>query len=923
MNTKFYKTKSYFLVFLLLLFIAGSCNIAQEKQKSISTSKPWTYWWWMGSAVNKTDLKIQINEFAESGIGGVHIIPIYGVQNNEVNDIPFLSEEWMEMVDFTITEAGKVGLGVDITLGTGWPYGGPCINEENAAKKLQVCSYDLGETQLISFDTDSVYKNNYFFELSKIVAINQENKIVDLETFKTEKQIEFNVPLGSWKLVFLGINLTNQKVKRAAPGGEGLVMNYFSKMAVEKYLNHFDSVFANSQFKIFPRAIYHDSYEVYHSDWTDDFFLHFKELRGYDLTDVLPILLDKNHLKYPTVQCDVRETLSDLLYTSFIESWANWANERGFESRNQAHGSPGNILDYYAAASIPETESFGSSQLPIPKVKIDEDYEESRFGRPDPLMMKFASSPAHLLNKKLVSSETATWLGNHFKVSLSQIKPQIDELFVAGINHVFYHGSTYSPVDEGFPGWLFYASSNFGRNSHFKNELPRLNEYVQNCQSILQNSSPDNDILLYFPIHDLWTKHNDNLLLQLDVHKCSKWFGETPVGQLSGLLWKNGYSFDFISDRQITELRINVNNKLSINEKSSYSLIVVPEVDFISKSTLEELEKLAQKGATIVFAGGFPKHYAGFKASIENDAGLSVIQQSLGSLSNVILAKNGIQETLSKLFVRQEKMKIQGLDFIRIKRKDKPFYFVANLNNQFYEDSISLSSPCNFIEIYDPLSNKKGYVELANEGKIPKVFLKLPPGKSYFLYAHQAKPDLIEWQYSTPSDTIRLKNEWTVNFISGNTEKLAGEYRIDSLTSWTMWNGTTLKYFSGKAKYSSTFKMDANSIQKSSYRLCLDDVRETAEVFINGFNVGTIWSVPYQLEIPQHILKPENKIELIVQNLSANRIIEIDKAGVYWKKFKEINFVDIKYKPFDASTWEPSPSGIIGEVYLVEYERGM
>jgi hypothetical protein len=506
---------------------------------------------------------------------------------------------------------------------------------------------------------------------------------------------------------------------------------------------------------------------------------------------------------------------------------------------------------------------------------------------------------------------------------LSQIKPQIDELFVSGINHVFYHGSTYSPVNEGFPGWLFYASTNFGRNSHFKDEISNLNSYVQNCQSILQTSTPDNDILLYFPIHDLWTKSNDKLLLQLDVHKCSKWFGETAVGQLASLLWNKGYSFDYISDRQIKELRINVNNKLSINEKSSYSLIVVPELDFISKNTLDELEQLAQNGATIVFAGALPKHYAGFKATLENDAGLCGIRQRLSGLSNVIVSVHGIGEELEKLSVRQEKMKEQGLDFIRRKNKDLPFYFVSNLNNQFYEDSISLSSSCNFIEIYDPLTNSKAYMKAVSEGNAAKVWFQIAPGKSYFLYPHQSKPDLNEWKYSSPSDTITIKNKWNVNFSSGNTGELTGVYQIDSLTSWTQWNDTALKYFSGKAKYTNTFKIDANSLQKASYRLCLDDVRETAEVFINGFNVGTIWSVPYQLDIPKNILKPENKIVLIVQNLSANRIIEIEKNGVFWKKFKEINIVDIRYKPFDASTWEPSPSGIIGEVYLVEYERGM
>uniref|UniRef100_UPI00321781AC glycosyl hydrolase n=1 Tax=uncultured Draconibacterium sp. TaxID=1573823 RepID=UPI00321781AC len=905
-------------LFFLFLFSFQSCQLVTDSEKSDNTCKPWVYWWWMGSAVDKEDLKIQLNEFAESGVGGVHIVPIYGVQENDRNDIPFLSEKWMEMVDYTICEANKVGLGVDITLGTGWPYGGPFVEKENAAKKLQVETYDLGNTSKIVFDRDSINRNQEFYKLQKIFAVNQEGESIDLEPFKSKEKIECEVPSGSWKLVFLGAGLTKQKVKRAAPGGEGLVMDYFDNKSVKNYLNHFDSVFSNFPFEIRPRAIYHDSYEVYRADWTTNFFGEFEALRGYDLSDVLPVFLDEEHPEHQYVKCDVRETLSDLLLTSFTRSWSSWAHERNFETRNQAHGSPGNILDYYAEATIPETESFGSSQFSIPGVRVDEDYEEERFGRPSPLMMKFASSPAHLYGKKWVSSETTTWLGNHFKVALSQVKPQVDELLVSGINHIFYHGATYSPVAEEFPGWLFYASTNFGRNAHFKEELPRLNEYIYNCQLLLQNSTPDNDILLYFPIHDLWTKDDGELLLQLDVHKWSKWFGETAFGDLSKLLWEQGYSYDYISDRQIAQLRVNDENKLLLKGSSTYSVVVVPELDFISKETLTELEKLVQQGATVVFAGDLPKHFAGYKAYLENRPGLSNAKQKLAQLPNVYGGNEGVLTVLDKLKVRNEKMKLQGLDFIRKKKNGTPFYFVTNLSDRFYEDSLSLSGACNFLEIYDPLANKRGFVDVEGTSGAGKTFLQLPPGKSCFLFPHQTKPDLKEWKYSNPSDTIVLSEKWSVKFISGNTDKLAGEYNIQSLLSWTEWGDSALLYFSGKAKYASTFSLNGKPSPESAYLLCLDDVRESAEVWINGINVGVIWSVPFQIEIPGSILKAENQIEIIVQNLSVNKIIAIDKAGTPWKKFKEINFVDIKYKPFDASDWEPSPSGIIGEVYLAK-----
>ncbi len=905
-------------ILILVLFIVQGCQPVPDSEKTVNTSKPWTYWWWMGSAATKEDIKIQLQEFSASGIGGVHIIPIYGVQDNEQNDISFLSEKWMELIEYTIDEAGKNGLGVDITLGTGWPYGGPFVKEENAAKKLQLETHDLGNTSKIVFDMDSINANPEFYELLKIVAVNQKSESIDLESFKTKRKIECDVPFGSWKLVFFGTGLTRQKVKRAAPGGEGLVMDYFSSGAVDTYLNHFDSVFTNSQFEIRPRAVYHDSYEVYRADWTTNFFSQFEALRGYDLSDVLPAFIDEEHPEHQYVQCDVRETLSDLLLTSFTRPWSRWAHQQKFETRNQAHGSPGNILDYYAEVTIPETESFGSSQFAIPGVRVDEDYEEERFGRPSPLMMKFASSPAHLCGKKLVSSETATWLGNHFKVALSQIKPQIDELFVGGINHVFYHGSTYSPVAEAFPGWLFYASTNFGRNAHFKDELPKLNKYIQNCQSLLQNSSPDNDILLYFPIHDLWTKDKGQLLLQLDVHKWSKWFGETAFGDLSKLLWEQGYSYDYVSDRQIAKLQVNDEKKLLLNGNSTYSTVIVPALEFISKETLTELETLAQQGATVVFAGGLPKHFAGYKAFLENSPGLSTAKQRLTQFPNVCVEDEGILATLDKLKIRKERMKLQGLDFIRKKKGGMPFYFVTNLSDRFYEDSVSLSSACNFLEIYDPLANKRGFVDVDGTTESGKIFFQLAPGKSCILFPHQTKPDLKEWKYSNPSDTIVLSGKWTVKFISGNTDKLTGEYNIQSLLSWTEWGDSALLYFSGKAKYASTFSLNVEPSPESSYLLCLDDVRESAEVWINGINMGTIWSVPFQLEIPGTVLKAENQIEIIVQNLSANKIIAMDKAGAPWKKFKEINFVDIKYKPFDASGWEPSPSGIIGKAYLTK-----
>lgn len=843
------------LIVLLLLVMTGSFA-----QNQYNTTKPWTYWWWMGSAVNEQDIKIQLEEFSAAGLGGVHIIPIYGVKGYENQFIPFLSEKWLERIQFTIRQAGKLNLGVDMTLGTGWPFGGSWVGSQHAAKRLAI-RYDPSDPD--------------------------------------------------WKMKSLTAVNTGQKVKRAAPGGEGPVIDYFDVTAIQDYLNHFDSVLSKTAFPIQPRAWYHDSYEAYQANWSNRFPVRFKELAGYDLTDVMPVFTDSLNPLRPLIVHDFRETLADLLYTEFAGNWTRWCGNHGTATRYQAHGSPGNLLDLYALADIPETESFGCSNFPIPGLTCDPDYEEASFGRPSPLMMKFASSAAHLTNKQLVSSESGTWLANHFKVSLSRIKPQIDELFVSGINHVFYHGTTYSPKNENYPGWLFYASTNFGPTSHFWNELPLLNNYVRECQTILQNSTPDNDILLYFPIDELWTKYPGDLLLLLDVHKYTRWFGATEFGQTSKLLWDNGFTFDYISDRQISQLTLNPEGKLSVNAGSTYSVIVVPSIDYINKSTLKKLELLAKAGAKIFFADRLPEHFAGYLARKQP---LNEIIDLKAELSANTIISADLLEYLEKLNIRQEEIKLKGLDFIRKRTGSGTVYFITNLNDRFYQDTIVLSEKSKYIELFDPQSLRKGYVE-----SLKPFYLQLPPGKSCFIQLVQEKPTIELWQFSSGRDTMYLDSGWTVSFISGNNQNLQPAYKINNLTSWTGWGDEHLKSFCGKARYTSDFTIK-NFDSSRSYRLVFDEIRETAQIKINGIPCGTIWALPYSIEIPPSVLKKKNRIEITVQNVSANYIRQVDQQKIPWKKFHDINFVDIRYKPFDAANWEDIPSGLIGRVLLIRNE---
>ena len=827
---------------LIVLFSVASLGLCAQVVPDAQTAKPWTYWWWMGSAVEHADLQRQLETFAAAGLGGVHIIPIYGVHGYEDRFLPFLSEEWMEAVEFTMATAADLNLGVDLTLGTGWPFGGPWVTPEYAAQHLALTENGFSSAP------------------------------------------------------------TGQQVKRAAPGGEGAVMDYFSAAAVEHYLAHFDSVFAQTDHPIDPRAYYHDSYEVYGADWTPDFPQRFAQLRGYGLEDRLYLLRDTLNPLRPAFLHDVRETLSDLLYSEFAQTWTDYSTQNGHLTRLQAHGSPGNILDLYGLSDIPETESFGCSEFPIPGLDCDPDYNEDNFGRPSSLMMKFASSPAHLLGKPLVSSETGTWLANHFKVALRRVKPQIDQLFVSGINHIFYHGTTYSPEAEGFPGWLFYASTNFGPTSHFSGEFPLLNDYVTACQRELQSAAPDNDVLLYFPIHDLWTKDAGKVLLQLDVHHYDEWFGATDFGAAAHRLEDAGVAFDYVSDSQLGQLEVGVDGQVSIGGNARYLTVVVPAIDYLPPATLEALQDLGRKGVRILFDQHFPTAFSGGDAGAVDTSGL---RDGPG-----IRLTSDLVASLDEGGIRRESLKEAGLDFIRKTNEGGTLYFVTNLGNTFSGDSVALNADYRYVTIHDPLNGRQGYLE--TEGRF---FLDLLPGQSCFLQASMERPDAEKWIRLEPVDTIVLTNPWTVHFAGAAADRT---YARDSLTSWTEWNAPELDTFMGKATYSTSLHLDPEQRDGAAYRLVLPDVYESAQVFVNGNAYGTVWSYPNTLHLPAAALRGDNRIELVVQNLSANYLRAYDTAHPEWKKFYDINFVDITYRPFEAARWPLQPSGLAGQVRLVK-----
>lgn len=890
--------------FFIGLAIAAPKNSDEDLRWPAATreSRPWTRWWWLGSAVDKTNLTRQLTQFQQAGFGGVEICPIYGAKGYEDRFIDFLSPKWMEMLTHTTREAKRLDLGVDMTTGTGWPFGGPHVSAEDASAKVVLRRFDVaGGATLETNLTDG--------RLQCLMAFSETGQQTNLTSLVITGRLDWTVPSGQWRLYAVSIRSPLQKVKRAAPGGEGNALDPYSTNALSHYLARFDKAFADYHGEM-PRSQFHDSFEYFGGNWTPDFFREFETRRSYDLRTQLPALFGEGpEDTVARVKDDYRQTISDL-HLAYIQRWTDWSHSHGSLTRDQAHGAPGNLLDLYAAADIPETESFGGAgELNVP-------------------MNKFASSAAHLDGKRLASAESFTWLNEHFQTSLSQVKQTADYLFLCGVNHIFFHGIPYSPLDAPWPGWQFYASVNFGPQGGLWRDLPEFNAYVTRCQSILQSGAPANDVLLYFPIDDVFQKPDD-LLIHFTIHNVEKVLGPHPFYAVAMELGKTGYAYDLISDRFLQNTAA-AKGRLIVGG-NSYRVILVPKMRFMPETTLRKLIQLAKRGATILVQGQLPDDVPGFGNLEKRRTELRTLLASLKPSSNVtatvkcvavgkgkFLFADDIGTLLREVGVPHESCVDLGLRFVRRTHPQGFHYFLANRGTNIVDGWVTLGTPANSaVILYPRFENRAGVAALRHDadGKA-QVYLQLHPGESCILRTFTKKTAAgSPWNYSQPAGVPQtIVGNWKVQFTEGGPV-LPASYQTHQLASWTTRDDPEAKRFAGTARY--TIEFDKPVGEADDWLLDLGKVCESARVRLNGHDIGVLWCAPFRIEIGKWLEPGKNILEIEVTNLAANRIADLDRRKVNWKYFYDANILGRDYKPLDASGWPLFDSGLLGPVNLI------
>src|SRR6185312_1328375 len=667
-------------------------------------------------------------------------------------------------------------------------------------------------------------------------------------TDKVDKdgKLNWKAPAGNWELIAVFNGKTLQKVKRSSPGGEGWVMDHFSADALRTYLDRFTKAFADSKSSS-PHTFFNDSYEVYGANWSADVFKEFAKRRGYKLEDYLPLFTGTGDLdSVRRIIADYRQTIAEMLLHNFTIPWTNWAHKMGAITRNQAHGSPGNLIDLYAAVDIPECESFGTTKFDIPGINFDPKWMHASDSRA--LFQKFASSAAHITGKKYASSETFTWLREHFHTTLSQCKPELDQLFLSGINHVFFHGTPYSPKGASWPGWQFYASVDFSPYNTIWHDIPAFTKYITRCQSFLQRGEPDNDVLVYWPLHDVWYNQQGSLIYQLPINKIADWLEPTSFYQLSKEMTEKGYSMDFISDKYL--LQTHLENGLLKTPGASYKALVIPSCHFMPESTMNAILDLAKNGAKVIFADHLPKDVPGLNnlekrravfKGLEDEISISSIFNSVSHVAygkGEIIYGTDIDSLLKVSNTQREHLVDEKLKFIRRKDPDGFHYFLANQEAEPVEGWVPLGVKAASAIIFDPYTGLSGIAQIKTEGNHSKIYLQIKPGQSFVIRTFTDKKVTGKsWTYYERKDNpLTIRSKWHLSFMDG-TPVIKKTFDLDTLTSWTGLNDST-KVFAGTAKYDVSFQMP--NVRADEWLLNLGKMDVSARVKINGHDAGVV-----------------------------------------------------------------------------------
>lgn len=871
-------------------------------------------WWWFGPAVTKSEIERELRVMRDGGIGGVEVQPVYPLLPDDpktgFKNLPYLSDEFLDVLKFASLKAKELGMRFDLTLGSGWSFGGAKTPITEAAGQLRVerVKLETGAKRIPLPSTIPAETLIAVFLSEKGGNTVSEGDLKELTDIRDGNVFLASPGEAGSEILFFISGKSGMQVKRPAVGAEGYVLNHLDKPSVDNYLKTTgDRLFQAFEKKDVPYSIFCDSLEVYNQDWTDDFLAEFQKRRGYDLKPHLPSLIIETGQKTNDIRYDWGRTITELFNDRFMIPMQAWSKANGTKFRIQGYGLPPAAISSNQWADISDGEG---AQWKVVRAA------------------RWASSANHIYGRNITSSETWTWLNSPvFRATPLDMKAEADIHFLQGINQLIGHGWGYTPPDVEYPGWRFYAAGAYSEQNPWWIVMADLAAYLQRMSYIMRQGTPQNDIALYLPNADAYSHFTAGKVHLIDVER------EMVGEKLMPAIFEAGYNLDFFDDEMLRTVGKTEKGKLVLGA-SKHSIVVLPGIERMPLESLRKLSTFVNEGGKLVVTRRFPDKIPGFQATRADQAEYKAIADRIFGGSNAsvkfVEKDEDVTTAIKSLLVPDAEITPSSSDFGTVHRKvgDSDVYFVANTSNQKKSVQIKFRVASGRAEIWDAFTARSFAAKVVKQDSATMtIALDFEPYASSVIVFSTGSPDTVEMPvFATIDSTLDISRDWSLS--RGGKSPL----KIAELRSWA--DDEDTRYFSGTATYEKPVELPAsflkkgNSVlldfgegkatgvipQRNGMRTFYDPpIREAAVIYVNGERIGSLWCPPYKIDVTKWIKPGKNRIKVLVGNTALNYM-----SG---RKLPDYKLLNLKYgerfQPQEMEKIQPLSSGLISSVQLL------
>ncbi len=722
--------------------------------------------------------------------------------------------------------------------------------------------------------------------------------IVDLtKRMRSDGSVDWTPPAGRWIVLRFGYSLTGRPNHPASRAGTGLEVDKLSRTHVrtymEKYLAEYEKTLGTEGIgrRGLPFVLT-DSYEAAAQNWTEDMLEQFSQRRGYDALPWLPVLAGRvieNAVASDRLLWDFRKTLGELLAEAHYGQISASLRERGMGRYGESHefgrGFVGDGMAVKKTADIPMGAMWATAPPVLSQEEAYAGYDAD---------IRESASVAHIYGRNLVAAESFTVCGvKPHGFAPQDLKPIADRMMVGGLNRFVIHTSAHQPDSKPGPGiGLGPCGQWFTRKETWAEQAGSWISYLARSSFLLQQGRFVADIAYLYG-------EDTNI---------------TSLARGSAVPVPAGFNFDFINaDALLSEVSVR-NGRLVTRSGMEYRVLALDaSTRRLSLPVLRRIRELVRAGAVVVgdrpaTTPSLTDDERAFQTTVAELWGEDPGARSVGS--GRVFANRSLAEALRTIDVSPDAMFPADADlhFVHRLLPEGDLYFVS-----------SRATQARRVEASFRVSDKKPELWRADTGTIAPLSYRIENGRTIVplrLESNDAVFVVFREPAGAPSAFIpepvievlaTLQGPWDVSFPSGLA--VATHARFETPHSWTDSADPAVKYFSGTATYTRNLRIPRAWLKAGSrLRLELGDVRNLAEVLVNGSPLGVLWKPPFAVDMTEAVKRGDNRIEIRVTNLWPNRLIGEKQPGA-----RQIAFAT--FNPFEADSPLP-PSGLLGPVTL-------